>query len=270
MNKKAIILENKITEFPEFFRNWADPLFIPFQNRHIIEWYLENLSLFGYESVIIMRNIFTDSAEKYVGNGNPWGLEVNFVYSGHNEKLVLKIITESGNYNKDDIYFLNDLSFNGKVNNPGLLNSTKNYKHFHLTSENTTPTNLSKQIAPGIYSGIRSTFYPQNMKGEQHIGNYVTLSKTSQLSGINWIGDYSVIDDSVMLKNTVILPGTYIGRNMVFENCLIFKNKIFDFKTGEEISIDDQLVLSETKNIYEEITPNIKQKNSFIDFELMK
>lgn len=270
MKKKAILVENNMGEFPEFLRNRFESLFIPFQNRPLIDWHLDELSKLGYESVSIFTNNFKLSSEQYVNGGIPWGIDAKFIYYGQNRKMVLKLISESDRYSRGDIYFMNDLSMNGKLQNPGLLDSLENFREFHMNTDHTNPTKISREAAEGVFSGIRSSFSFESNGGEQHIGNYTSLAKNVQLTGVNWIGDYSVIDDSVILKNTVVFPGTYIGRNLAFENCIIYKNSIIDFISGKEVFLEDPLLLSGTKNIFGEIPPKTKRKNNHIEFILTK
>jgi len=270
MKRKAILVENNVMEFPRYLGSKFMPLFIPFQNRPLVDWYLDELSQVGYDEIIILKSSFNADSEKYVDDGNPWGMDVRFIYSGQSQNIILKMISESDRYAKEDIYFLNDLSLNGRNQSPGLMDSMKIYSQYHLNEELTNPTKISREVSEGIYSGIRSSFNYENCDGEQHIGNYTTLANNVELSGINWIGDHTIIDESVRLKNTIVLPGTYIGRNMSFENCLIYKNCIVDFETGEEIYLDDQLLLSETKKNFGEITSKIKIKNSYLEFQILK
>lgn len=86
------------------------------------------------------------------------------------------------------------------------------------------------------------------MKGMVLVGDNSHIHGNCQLLSPVIIGENSIIADGVILKNTMVMPDTYIGSNMEFENKIVDKNKVIDIITGTKVTIDEKELVSAITN----------------------
>lgn len=114
----------------------------------------------------------------------------------------------------------------------------------------------SNYVLPS-YQSLQNIHYGMNvnidrrciMKGMVLIGDNSKINENCQLLSHVIIGKNSIIAEGVILKNTIIMPDTYIGSNMEFENKIVDKNNVIDIITSIKITINEKgLVSSITRN----------------------
>ena len=82
------------------------------------------------------------------------------------------------------------------------------------------------------------------IEGSVFLGDNVRISKNAIIGPNAFIGDDCVIDRNATIRNSVILPGTYIGPWVDVERCFIRKNQVVNVRLDVSLNIDDWLVVS--------------------------
>lgn len=77
------------------------------------------------------------------------------------------------------------------------------------------------------------------------IGENSTLNEQVELSGRVVISDHTIIDKQASLKDTVVLPHTYVGEMVNLENAIVRSNDLIRVDTGAIVRVTDTFLLSD-------------------------
>jgi NDP-sugar pyrophosphorylase family protein len=80
--------------------------------------------------------------------------------------------------------------------------------------------------------------------GPVFLGDNVRISKNAIIGPNAFIGDNCVVDRNATIRNSVILPGTYVGPWVDVEQCFVRKNHVVNVRLDVSLNIDDWLVVS--------------------------
>lgn len=97
------------------------------------------------------------------------------------------------------------------------------------------------QMVVGYGSVIRSTRAPSK---QVVIGNNCLIEAGVELGANTVVGNNSIIDKGTSIINSVVLPGSYIGRGVSVADAIVSGNFIYAVKTGVTMHIEDPRVLA--------------------------
>ncbi len=97
------------------------------------------------------------------------------------------------------------------------------------------------QMVVGYGSVIRSTRAPSK---RVVIGNNCLVEAGVELGANTVIGNDSIIDKGTSIVNSVVLPGSYIGRGVVVADAIVKGNLIYSVKSGVTVQINDSRILA--------------------------
>lgn len=90
--------------------------------------------------------------------------------------------------------------------------------------------------------------YPQTSitqrDGVIYIGENAHIQTSCDLSGDTVVSKGAVVDDNVTLNRTVVLPNTYVGKNLNLSNCIVGSDWVYNTLTKGLIKIEDEALLS--------------------------
>jgi NDP-sugar pyrophosphorylase family protein len=76
------------------------------------------------------------------------------------------------------------------------------------------------------------------------IGNHVRLRSKSSIGPGVVLGSNVIIDEGTELEQGVVLPGSYVGRNLSVKNKIIHGELIISPKTGQQLQVQDSFLVS--------------------------
>lgn len=93
----------------------------------------------------------------------------------------------------------------------------------------------------------RKTHISSNTRlfGPSLIGDGAYVKGDTSIGPGAFIGDRSYIERGAMVRDSVIAPGTYVGRHTRFEGQYVCRNYVLDLRTKTHIIIDDPLILGD-------------------------
>ncbi|MFT5175735.1 MAG: hypothetical protein ACI8W7_003927 [Gammaproteobacteria bacterium] len=101
------------------------------------------------------------------------------------------------------------------------------------------------EYAHGLRAGRLSQVHPNNRtSGYIAVGEQTWLHRTARLTGPCVIGSNCYIDRAAQIRNTVVMPGTYIGENLQIENSIVDGNRLIRIDLGIEVAVDEPKLLS--------------------------
>ncbi len=83
--------------------------------------------------------------------------------------------------------------------------------------------------------------------GPSLIGDSAYVKGETSIGPGAFIGDRSYIEKGAMVRDSVIAPGTYVGRYTRFEGQYVCRNYVLDMKTKTHIIMDDPLILGDMR-----------------------
>ena len=102
--------------------------------------------------------------------------------------------------------------------------------------------------SPGIQLGRMTSVAPTaKLQPPVLIGDGAFVKQGAEIGPGAFIGDHSFVERGAHIVNTVVAPGTYIGKNTTFENKYICRNYVLDLETETSIFIDDPLILGDLR-----------------------
>lgn len=83
------------------------------------------------------------------------------------------------------------------------------------------------------------------MRGPCLIGDGVLIRSGAVVGPGAFIGDRSLIESGAHIEDSVVAPGTYIGRNTSFEGQYVCRDYVLDLERETAIHVDDPLILGD-------------------------
>jgi hypothetical protein len=81
------------------------------------------------------------------------------------------------------------------------------------------------------------------ISGTVRIGRQVKIHSATRLNGTSDIGDLAVIDRGAEISNTLVMPGTYVGRGARLENAIVWGPWLYRADLDLLQHVDDPLLL---------------------------
>jgi NDP-sugar pyrophosphorylase family protein len=129
------------------------------------------------------------------------------------------------------------------------LSTPKTYFDLNMTM---VQGGISRYVAPGYsvtegsYVGFNVVIPPSSqMNPPVMIGNNSRFQPLTIIGPEAVIGNRVVIDTQTEIRKCVVLDGTYLGRNLEFEDKIIAGTHLIDPETGVDVDLNDPLLLGQ-------------------------
>jgi len=100
----------------------------------------------------------------------------------------------------------------------------------------------------GVRWGRKTHISPNTrLFGPSLIGDSAYVKGDTSIGPGAFIGDRSYIEKGAMVRDSVIAPGTYVGRYTRFEGQYVCRNYVLDLRSKTHIIIDDPLILGDMR-----------------------
>lgn len=101
-----------------------------------------------------------------------------------------------------------------------------------------------RSVALGLYAGRRATVSPKSLKqGTAYVGANSRVHPESELLGEVVIGDDVVVDRGATVRDSVILPRTYVGELVEIRNAIVASDQLIRVDTGARLKISEAFLI---------------------------
>ena len=287
------------------------PALLPVANKALVEYTLEDLAAAGITDVKMVICHDAKKIESQIGNGEQWGLDINYFLSKPEEQVNSVLSRMNIDKSAQALVVRGDmlrspclpgfLEFSRLMpskfvhakmaqRNPAMMMLPAGWKHNQLLNwplQNTEVDhkNSVAQVLHGecfyidsLAAYVKASDFVINsndfcVKGRaintnntQHdlvveaqcqlpdlsnshtygaIGEYTKISNKAQLESAVVVGKYCFIEDS-QIKDSIILPNTYVGPKLNVENKIISEDLIIDPLTNSWSKVDDQSLIAKS------------------------
>lgn len=248
MKTKVILICDEVLGL-QFFNPKARTLALKKIFHHkLIDYQLFNFAKDGVKEVIIVSGNEIDEIEEHIGNGDAWGLELEFVkvsfslISDYSEQIEEYLKTHFSD--SDWIIRLSDMLFlNSDPVEPtpssfhnGLINGGLNILE-------SNPQYVVEQ--PGVYVGVNVKIGENvNFNPPVWIANDTKIENNVTLGPNVIIDKLCVIDEGSTIQDSTIIENTYVGKNVTLSHSWVSGSKLANFSTNKFKTIGDDLVIS--------------------------
>lgn len=132
----------------------------------------------------------------------------------------------------------------------GSLNCLEDLRAFHRANLDVVSGRCAglavggRSVALGLHAGRRATVAAKSLKkGVAYIGANSRVHPTVELLGEVVIGDDVVVDRAATIRDSVILPRTYVGELVEVGNSIVANNRLVRVDTGAMLNITDAFLL---------------------------
>jgi NDP-sugar pyrophosphorylase family protein len=103
-----------------------------------------------------------------------------------------------------------------------------------------------RTVALGLFAGRRATVSPKSLKqGVAYVGANSRVHPEAELIGEVVIGDDVVVDRAATIRDSVILPRTYVGELLEVTNAIVSSNHLMRVDTGALLRISEAFLLGD-------------------------
>ena len=103
---------------------------------------------------------------------------------------------------------------------------------------------VGRSVALGLHAGRRATVSPKSLKkGVAYVGANSRVHPEAELLGEVVIGDDVVVDRAATVRDSVILPRTYVGELVEVGNAIVSGNHLIRVDTGAMLKISEAFLL---------------------------
>ncbi len=101
-----------------------------------------------------------------------------------------------------------------------------------------------RTVAVGLFAGRKASVFPKSLKqGVAYVGANSRVDSEAELLGEVVIGDDVVIDRAATIRDSVILPRTYVGELVEIRNAIVANNHLMRVDTGAVLAISEAFLL---------------------------
>ena len=105
---------------------------------------------------------------------------------------------------------------------------------------------VGRQVALGLTAGRRASVSPKCLKqGVAYVGANSRVHPEAELIGEVVIGDGVVVDRGATIRDSVILPSTYVGELLEIGNAIVASNHLIRVDTGALLRISEAFLLGD-------------------------
>jgi NDP-sugar pyrophosphorylase family protein len=133
---------------------------------------------------------------------------------------------------------------------PGALNSLQDLPAFHQANRDLVAGRFAglgvagRNVALGFMAGRGASVAAKSLKqGIAYVGAHSRVHPESELLGEVVIGDAVVVDRGATIRDSVILPHTYVGELVEVRNAIVSGNDLIRVDTGARLRISEAFLL---------------------------
>ena len=107
-----------------------------------------------------------------------------------------------------------------------------------------------RQVALGLTVGIRSKVSPRSLRqGIAFVGSYCRVEASAEFYGEVVIANDVIIDQHAILRDSVVLPDTYIGELVDVQNAIVQGNQLIRVDTGAVLPVVETFLLANLREV---------------------
>jgi len=274
MNTHPII---KLTESQTLFKeqsflNLPDGM-LPIADKPLVAYMIEALAELGHKNITLATSKATENSIKSLGNGEFWGVKLHTINCDIDRSIDIRLHELNSDHIEDVMVLpcysmLNVIATRQQqtVQSITTKNSNDIYRQLKIEASSPPRYDLDHYFEDNLLAlsdhnhflidGFElkenlfvnsGCHYPHTSitqrDGVIYIGENAHLQTSCDLSGDTVVGKGAVVDDHVTLNRTVILPNTYIGKNLNLSNCIVGPDWVYNTMTKGLIVIEDEALL---------------------------
>lgn len=223
---------------------WAEEVFpnrpiaaLPVCGKPIVAYALDELSKQAFGEVLILDRHYDRRLKDYLGDGGKWGMKVTYRggddvgdeqflrarhadFIGEDETLIVFGNTVAGRR----IASLKDFY----ETNLGILSDPRGCVVPGYSVEPGTFVGSDVVIRPGVY-----------MKGPVCLGDSVRIARGARILPETVLGEGCVVDRGAKIGESVVFPGTYVGKQVELVKKIVVGSRVIDPVSGAYVDLDD-------------------------------
>lgn len=103
-----------------------------------------------------------------------------------------------------------------------------------------------RQVALGLTAGLRSRVSPRSLRqGIAWVGGGCRIEPSAELHGEVVVGDRAIVDRLAILRDSVVLPDSYIGELVEVRNAIVQGNRLIRVDIGAVLSVAETFLLAD-------------------------
>ena len=110
---------------------------------------------------------------------------------------------------------------------------------------NAVGLNSNRSVLPGALVKIHND---TDVEGAHAIGSNSEIKRGVALTGRNLIGPDCIIDENARISDSIVMPGTYVGKNLSVQNSIVCKNRLIRLDTETSVEIFDPVLVGDTSD----------------------
>ena len=120
-------------------------------------------------------------------------------------------------------------------------------------------------VAAGLYSGLKPAGWPReggltagrgsqvaasSLQGDHaFVGRGARVHPEARLSGTCVIGDGCLVDRRALIRDSVVLPGTYVGEGVEIRHAIVSGDRIVRMDSGASVQVADPFLLAQMRGV---------------------
>lgn len=245
--KTLLNLTQEQTIFPAHYAQYAHSM-LPLADKPQAAYCIDKLAEQAYQTIYIVTTQRTRAITKQLGFGSFWSLTIH--YLNINKKNDLDKYLDLKAQGLNEIY-LPEVRMNTDLHSK--QEDHKDYAHNlidHYMNEQLQVVSNSNSFQLPSYQVKPNLFLSEGAKTQAipdypvHIGKFSQLKSQCIFRGPSVIGKNCVIEQGNIFDNTVVMPNTFVGRDLDLSNCLVTSEWIYHRITQKQIRIDNLELLA--------------------------
>ncbi|MDM8543693.1 NDP-sugar synthase [Desulfococcaceae bacterium HSG9] len=102
----------------------------------------------------------------------------------------------------------------------------------------------AREVEEGVWLSRNISLHPTvQIQRPIYIGQNCRISKGVRLGPHTVIGDNCVIDDKTILRNTIILPGSYVGISLELQDVVVDQYRLINIRLESAVTITENFIM---------------------------
>ena len=287
MNKQVnlshvVLVESQVNPEMQAFLERRSPAMLPVAGKPLIHLWCEFLANMGTRKLDIALRSFPEQVRRYVGNGEPWGLEINLVSLTPEadldnvidkvaveqlEKLLLPLeqlpmgeFVDKQPENTADNQFL----LSGKALTKGhwvaaqSIHSPKDLWQVNMdliSNVAIDPLPAGQEIENGLYVDTGVQIKPGfSFEAPCRIGKHCLIEASVNLDNSVIIGQNAIIDKQTYVSESLIFDDTYVGSQSDLKRVIVDGSLVYSVDNDTAVWVDDPLIVSSIRKQVDRVT----------------
>jgi hypothetical protein len=106
------------------------------------------------------------------------------------------------------------------------------------------PLLTAREVQPGIWISRNVSLHPSaKLEAPVFVGENCRIGEAAQIGPLAVLGRDCVLDRQSMVRESVVLPGSYVGEALDLENAIVDRGKLINITLGAELAIGEEFLL---------------------------